>query len=166
MNQRRVPRRLQYQRILGARLHAIRSVKKIDRTQLVRQHGFSPAMLCKIENGERSPSPGALLTMCDVFGVDVFGLLVDVAEQYRAERLSLDIGDYHFASPELRQLDALALYQGFPEHRLPAGPILPIGAPMPDDKPISEMTLTELLANQLDQEADDTDEAATSADSA
>jgi hypothetical protein len=37
---------------------------------------------------------------------------------------------------------------------------------MPDDKPISEMTLTELLANQLDQEPDDTDEAATSADSA
>jgi len=166
VNEHRVPRRLQYQRILGARLHAIRSLKKIDRAQLARRHGFSPAMLCKIEQGERCPSPGALLTLCDTFGVDLFGLLVDVAERYRAERLSLDIGDYHFASPEVRQLDALALYQGFPEHRLPAGPILPIGAPMPDDKPVSEMTLAELLANQLDQESDDTDAAATSSSSA
>jgi transcriptional regulator with XRE-family HTH domain len=152
LNQRKPSRRLQYQRILGSRLHSIRSAKKIDRSQLVDRYGFSHAMLCKIEAGRRGPSPESLLTLCDAFGVDVFGVLVDVAEQYRAERFSLDIGEYHFASPELRQLDALALYQGFPEHRLPAGPIQPIGAAMPDEKPISEMTTTELLANQLDQE--------------
>lgn len=127
MNPRKPARRLQYHRILGARLHAIRAAKKIDRSSLVDNHGFTHAMLCKMERGTRGPSLESLLTLCDAYGVDVYRVLVEVAQQYRGERLSLNDGEYHFASADLRVLDALALFAGFPEDRLPAGGILPIG---------------------------------------
>jgi transcriptional regulator with XRE-family HTH domain len=127
VNPRKPARRLQYHRILGARLHAIRAAKKIDRASLVENHGFTHAMLCKMERGTRGPSLESLLTLCDAYGVDVYRVLVEVAQQYRGERLSLNDGEYHFASADLRVLDALALFAGFPEDRLPAGGILPIG---------------------------------------
>lgn len=152
MSQRKPSRRLQYQRILGTHLLAIRSGKKFEQKRVAARCGFDQGTLSKIELGKRGTSLESLLVLCDALGVDVFAVLISVAMQYRAERLSLDDGEYYFASPELRLLDALALYSGFPEHRLPAGPILPIGAHMPDEKPISEMTMTELVANQLDQE--------------
>jgi transcriptional regulator with XRE-family HTH domain len=128
VNARKPARRLQYHRILGARLHAIRAAKKIDRASLVESRGFTHAMLCKMERGTRGPSLETLLTLCDAYGVDVYRVLVEVAQRYRGERLSLNDGEYDFASADLRVLDALALFAGFPEDRLPAGGILPIGA--------------------------------------
>ncbi|WP_199444585.1 hypothetical protein [Umezawaea beigongshangensis] len=107
--------------------------------------------------------------------MDVFYVLLTVAQQYRAERLSPHDGEYHFASPELRLLDALAIYAGFPEHRLPAGPVLspavvdrqPIppvfavsesGTRVPDtDKSPLKTAMSELVANQTYQEEAEVD---------
>ena len=134
MNQHKRSRRLQYQRILGSHLLAIRSGKKIEQQRVAAKCGIDQGTLSKIELGKGGTSPGSLVALCEALGVDVFDVLLAVAGQYRAERLSLDDGEYYFASPELRHLDALALYSGFPEHRLPAGPILPIGSHVPDEK--------------------------------
>src|SRR5687767_12589874 len=125
---RKPARRLQYQRILGARMHAIRTARQIARASLVETNGFTHAMLCKMEPDVRGPSLETLVALCDAYGVDVFRVLVEVAQQYRGERMSLHEAEYHFASTELRVLDALALFAGFPERRLPAGAILSVEA--------------------------------------
>ena len=114
-------RRCQYDRIIGAHLRALRREADIGPAAIVRAFGVSAALISKLEQGRRGLSSQALGMYCDVLDVSPLDLLMDVAEQYRAECDPFLPAGYRAIRRSVRVLDGLALYADLPERYLPAG---------------------------------------------
>ena len=108
---RRSAQRVDYHRVLGKHLRALREARGITGLDLAERFGMSTAWVSKIENGQRGPSPSSLGHYCDALEIAVLDLLAQVGVSYRLHRNPLSARE---SSPATRWLDGLALYAGVP----------------------------------------------------
>ncbi|MFD9734268.1 helix-turn-helix domain-containing protein [Umezawaea sp. NPDC059074] len=106
---------------MGAHLRALRRELDVQPGVMARAFGVSTALISKVEQGRRGLSTQALGMYCDVLDVSPLDLLMDVAEQYRAECDPFLPDGYRAIRRSVRVVDGLALYVDLPERYLPAG---------------------------------------------
>lgn len=115
------PRRAEYDRVMGVHLRALRKEAGVRPAVMVEEFGVSTALISKVERGSRGLSSQGPGIYCDVLDVSPLDLLVDVAEQYRAQCDPYQPARYRSVRSSVRVLDGLALYADLPERYLPAG---------------------------------------------
>jgi transcriptional regulator with XRE-family HTH domain len=119
VTRRRPARRALYHVVLGAHLRKLRERRGIPVAGIASRFDVSEALLSKIENGRRGPSPASLAMYCDVLGVPVLDLLADVARMHREMVDPFDPLLRATLTPAMRALDGLALYAGIPRRHMP-----------------------------------------------
>jgi transcriptional regulator with XRE-family HTH domain len=118
---RAVPRRGDYDRVMGGHLRSLRREAGVLPVVMARAFGVSTALISKVEQGRRGLSSQALGMYCDVLDVSPLDLFLDVAEQYRTQCDPFRPAAYRAIRGSVRVLDGLALYADLPERYLPAG---------------------------------------------
>ena len=94
---------------LGRSLRAIREEQGGRLVDIAERAGISPQYLSEIERGRKEPSSEMIAAVTGALGVDLAGLLIDIAGDVR-QRLGRTVGSRHGTGPVLR-------------HR-PTGPVL------------------------------------------
>jgi transcriptional regulator with XRE-family HTH domain len=117
--ERKPARRVLYHEVLGAYLRQLRQERELSISQIAAPFEVSEALLSKIENGRRGPSPATLALYCEVLDMPLLELLADVAKRHREmvdpfdPLLRVKLPTY------VRILDGLALYAGVPGRHMP-----------------------------------------------
>ncbi|MDU0289207.1 helix-turn-helix transcriptional regulator [Saccharothrix longispora] len=119
MTRRRPARRALYHVVLGAHLRKLRERRGVSIARIAEHFDVSQALLIKVENGRRGPSPASLAMYCEVLGLPMLDLLADVAELHREMVDPFDPLLRTALTPDMRALDGLALYAGIPRRHMP-----------------------------------------------
>jgi transcriptional regulator with XRE-family HTH domain len=117
--ERKPARRVLYHEVLGAYLRQLRQERELSISQIAAPFEVSEALLSKIENGRRGPSPATLALYCEVLDMPLLELLADVAKRHREMVDPFDPLLRATLTPAMRALDGLALYAGIPRRHMP-----------------------------------------------